>query len=936
MVHDQMGFSVAWWQLAMVANGIVSIAYLAISALILVPTARSGQLRSNRLALATGLIFFSCSVGHGLHAVQPLLSLEGSDPSHLMQMNTWWLAVWHTFTAVVAVYYLTLRRLYGRLLSSGPLFYDLTQQRRLEELEELATVNAARLDAEAQREADGAMMQSIIQHSQSLIYVKDLEGRYLLTNASFDRAFGLPPGAMLGHSDMDLDPELGLLWQANDDQAREGLIEMEEFNDRPDGRHLFESAKFPLRDSGGTLYATCGVSLDVTETRKAAQQTVERDAALAANAAKSAFLATMSHEIRTPMNAVIGMTDLLLGSDLDGRQRECVETVRSSGDALLALINDVLDFSKIEAGDLELEHIPFDVGAEAEASLDLVLSTATRKGLELVCDVSGASATRVLGDVHRVRQIFANLLSNAVKFTERGEILLTVTTEAVGDTQARVLASVSDTGRGITPAAEDRLFRRFDQVDASTARVHGGSGLGLVISRRLAEAMGGELRLSSTSPQGSTFVLDVTLEVAPPSADLDEQPVPGDLPLSGRTALLVDDNQNNLRILEYQLGILGLQCTAFASPVAALEAVAGGLRYDVAVLDMHMPQMDGVTLAAALHDLPDTDDAPLVLLTSLGWRPSGLDRSFSAFLTKPAKRAVLHETVIRVLTGDRTAAEPSAPDAVPGQPVLSVLLAEDNLVNQRVAKLMLDLLGHQVDTVADGYEAVTAATAHPYDVVLMDVQMPEVDGLEATRRIRSRLPRDQVPYIVAMTAHAAPEDRQACIDAGMHDYLSKPVRLDELKAVLSKARVEPSAGAGAETGTAVDDRVLSMMLEQLGDHDGELQAELIHQYLVEAASHMALLRDLLPTGDYAVAKSVSHTWRSTSALLGATRLAALLRALEVGVTDESIDCPALIAQVEREHGLVKQALMARLSPPVSGPPSAVGSSEVASSSAREG
>jgi CheY-like chemotaxis protein len=332
----------------------------------------------------------------------------------------------------------------------------------------------------------------------------------------------------------------------------------------------------------------------------------------------------------------------------------------------------------------------------------------------------------------------------------------------------------------------------------------------------------------------------------------------------------------------------------------------------VAVLDMHMPQMDGVTLGAALRNLPGAGHPPLVLLTSLGWRPSGLDRSFSAVLTKPAKRAVLHETVIRVLSGEQAAEERPEPEAAGTEASLRVLLAEDNLVNQRVAKLMLDLLGHQVTTVSDGFAAVTAATSQEYDIILMDVQMPDVDGLEATRRIRSRLPRDQVPYIVAMTANAMPEDRQACIDAGMHDYLSKPVRLNELKAVLEKSGVELPADSDAGDALAVDEQVLTTMMEQLGDTDGQMQSELILQYLAEACSHMALLRDVVPTGNYAVAKSVSHTWRSTSALLGAVRLAALLRVLETGAASQSAECPALIAQVEKEHGLVKQALTARL------------------------
>jgi signal transduction histidine kinase/CheY-like chemotaxis protein len=732
-----------------------------------------------------------------------------------------------------------------------------------------------------------------------------------MVNKSFNRAFALPEGGIIGRTDAALDPQLADTWRANDEAALKGLVEMEEWNELADGRHVYETAKFPLLDASGRLYAVCGVSLDVTDRRRAAARVVERDAALAANAAKSTFLATMSHEIRTPMNAVIGMTDLLLNTELDARQRECVETVRTSGDSLLALINDVLDFSKIESGDLELEQIPFDIGAEAETTLDLVLSAAGRKGLELVCDVSRAPAAQVLGDVHRVRQIFANLLSNAVKFTERGEILLTVACEPAGENRVRVLASVADTGRGIPPDTVSRLFRSFDQTDASTARLYGGTGLGLAISRRLAEAMGGELRLDITSPEGSTFLLDVTLELAAPTSAAAEKSSEGEPSLSGRSALLVDDNATNLRILDYQLGILGLTCTSFTSPRAALEQVSAGLSYDLAVLDMHMPEMDGVTLGAALRDLPAATDAPLVLLTSLDTKPSGLDRSFSAFLTKPAKRATLHETVLRVMLGadEEIDAAPREPDEAPR--ALRILLAEDNVVNQRVAKLMLDQLGHEVDIVVNGYEAVAAVTSRPYDVVLMDVQMPEVDGLEATRRIRCRLPRDQVPYLVAMTANARPEDREECIGAGMHDYLSKPVRITELEEVLAKVGGVRARALTVSAAPPVDDQVVTDMMVELGDATGEMATELIDQYLAEGTNHLALLRDVLASGNHQVIRSLSHTWRSTSALVGATQLAALLQELESAAVDLSPTCPARAAEVEQEYAQVRRALLER-------------------------
>ena len=889
------------------ANAAISLAYLAISLLIVVPTARSRELGSNKLALATALIFFSCSVGHGLHAVQPMLAVLSGDLAAAEHMNSWWLASWHTITAGVAVYYLTLRRLYGGLLSSAPLFHDLTEQQRIAELEQLASLNAAREEAESERDGHAAMLQAVIQNNQSMIYVKNLEGRYLLANRVLEGHFGLEEGSLVGLTDTDLDPELAPMWRANDELAREGLLETEEWNEASDGRHYFESVKFPLRHPDGEVYATCGISLDVTARRAAAAQTVERDAALAATAAKSAFLATMSHEIRTPMNAVIGMTDLLLSSELDDQQREYVETVRISGDALLALINNILDFSKIEAGDLELEQLPFDLRAEAEASLDLVLSTATRKGLELACDVDTRCPSLMLGDVHRVRQILANLLANAVKFTERGEVVLTVETEPIDGGTVRVLASVTDTGPGVAPEHVDRLFRSFSQVDASTTRVHGGSGLGLAISRRLAEAMGGELTLSATSSEGSTFVLDLVLESVqvPTSAD-DANSVTS--PLAGMTALLVDDNHTNLRILDYQLSILGMSCTSFASPDDALKQVRLGLHYDVAVLDMHMPEMDGVVLGAALREVPQVSDSPLVLLTSLGWKPAGLDRHFAAFLTKPAKRALLHETVFKVLQLQDPTLEPEGEETGPPTRALRILLAEDNLINQRVAKLMLDKLGHQVVTVGNGYDAVEAATNDVFDVVLMDVQMPQVDGLEATRRIRSRL-RHEVPYIVGLTANALREDRDVCLAAGMHDYLSKPVRMSELQAVLSRKAQpltpEPAAVVHEE---ALNASALDELLDGLGDDDGARQ-ELIDQYLSEAGQHLAQLQELLDSRTYAGIRAVTHTWRSTSGLMGADRLSTILGELEQAAQKQQDDVPALAQAVADEYVQVEAAML---------------------------
>ncbi|HYP44051.1 MAG TPA: response regulator [Propionibacteriaceae bacterium] len=928
--------TIAWWQLALVANTVISVAYVCISLLIVIPTARAKQLWTNKLALATSLIFFSCSVGHGIHAAQPIAAVANGDTAALKHMNTWWLATWDTFTAIIAVYYLTLRRLYGRLLTSAPLFHDLEEQQRLADLEDLAALSAARREAESQRDAHASMLQAVIQNSQSMIYVKDLEGRYLLTNGLLERHFGLEEGSLVGKTDEAIDPETAPVWRANDQRALDGLYELEEWNDGPDGRHYYETAKFPLRDADGVVYATCGISLDVTERRRAAAQMIERDAALAATAAKSAFLATMSHEIRTPMNAVIGMTDLLRNTELDDDQREYVETVRTSGDALMALINDILDFSKIESGELELEAVAFDLRAEAESSLDLVSAAATRKGLELVCDVDPDCPPRVVGDVHRIRQILANLLSNAVKFTEQGEVVLTISTKLGQGDDVHVQASVRDTGIGIPAQHVDRLFKTFSQVDASTTRVHGGTGLGLAISRRLAEAMGGDLTLAATSPEGSTFTFDVVLGTTPPDEEeVNEEEAVAIAQLVGKRVLVVDDNATNRRIVDLQLTGLGMVVSTFSNPRVALEQVHAGLTYDAAVLDMHMPEMDGVMLAAELKKSRSSREAPLVLLTSLGWKPPNLADSFTAFLTKPAKRVVLQETLIGVLHGRQVNMAQGHRVPTPAAQPLRVLLAEDNMVNQRVAKLMLKTLGHRVDTVVNGADAVEAATSRPYDVILMDVQMPRMDGLEATRRIRGQLPDPTQPCIIAMTANALSQDRDACLAAGMQSYLSKPVRLEELEAVLngtasndtpsndtppddrpagspvSSPATSPATSPAPAVESAIDDRVLETLLTQMSS-DPLGQQEIIDQYLAEAGQQVVVLMDLLRSGDLGQMKAVAHTWRSTSALLGARRLAKLLHALEQAADERPAECRDLAHQVETEFGEVKQSLNRRI------------------------
>jgi len=780
---------------------------------------------------------------------------------------------------------------------------------------------------ESQLQHEQALMRRLLDAIPDLIFYKDRTGAYLGCNQAFEKLSGCTEREIVGKTTTELFPAFAEAFHTQDRLVLQyqRTLRIEQAVTYPNGYQvLLDTLLTPFYAPDGALLGLLGISRDITE-RKAAEEELRsaKEAAESATQTKSAFLSTMTHELRTPMNGVLGLTGLLLDTELSPEQLDLVNTIRASGDTLLTLINDLLDFSKIEANKLELEIHNFNLRRCIEETLDLVASQATAKGLNLAYLVDPAIPTQISQDSTRVRQILANLLSNAVKFTDHGEIVVSVrgTPHPIG---WELHFYVQDSGMGIPADRLGRLFQSFSQLDVSTTRRFGGTGLGLAISKRLAELMGGTMWVESEVGCGSTFHFTLQTYHSTTQSDLFDV---DHLNLRGRRVLVMVESVALQALLCQQLTAWGVELALTTSPVAEPSGLVTP-QYDAVIIDSSLLALDSPHLLDHLSQQFAT--LPLIVLLPLGERlPATIKRPQLVAITKPIHSSQLHDQLVTVLSGSTLAIRPAPRTISDAQMAqrhpLRILLAEDNLINQKVAVGILAKYGYRTDVAADGLEVLAALKRQPYDLILMDVNMPTMDGLSATRAIRTSLPQAEQPHILALTANAMREDQTRCLGAGMNGYISKPIQVEELLAALARTPRRSQAltiatstvafatsghtpplaappAATPPTACAVDPTVLAEVIEVMGAEGAAMVRDLTELFLNNSPLLLAQLATALAAADAETVRRTVHTFRAPAAQMGATHLAALCQTLETKSQGGDLsDGPTLLAAIHAEY-----------------------------------